>query len=92
MVIFLYLPNMNGCSFAREMLDCYTAALAAYHKSQEELLAGMLPSDPRYSDARRIRERAFDLLVRARKVYWDHITDHKCRSPVFPTDLAYEKN
>ena len=74
------------------MLDCYTAALAAFHKAQEGLLAGMLPDDPRYPEVRRLKDRAFELLLRARKVYWDHVADHQCRRPASPADVAYEKN
>ena len=70
-------------------LDCYTAALAVYHKAQEALHMGRLPDHPKYPEVRRLKDRAFDTLLRAREVYWDHVTDHKCRRP---TDLAYEKN
>lgn len=69
-----------------------TAALAAFHKSQEVLLAGMLPDHPKYQEVRRLKDRAFESLLRARKVYSNHVTEHKCRRPVSPTDLAYEKN
>jgi hypothetical protein len=61
------------------MLDCYTAALTAFHKSEEVLLAGMLPDHPKYREARRVKDRAFSILLRARKVYWDHVAEHKCR-------------
>jgi hypothetical protein len=74
------------------MLDCYTAALAAFHKSQEVLLAGMLPDHPRYPEVRRLKDRAFESLLRARKLYWDHVAEHQCRKPASPFDLAYEKN
>jgi hypothetical protein len=74
------------------MLDCYTAALTAFHKSQEALLAGMSPDDPRYPEARLIKDRAFGILLRARKLYWDHVAEHKCRGPASPADVAYEKN
>ena len=74
------------------MLDCYTAALTAFHKAQEGLLNGMSPSHPEYPEVRRLKERAFGLLLRARKVYWDHVTDHKCRRPASPMDFAYGKN
>jgi hypothetical protein len=83
---------MNRCGEAKAMLDCYTAAVAAFHKSQEVLLAGMPPTDPRYPEARRLRERALDLLVRARNVYWNHVTKHKCPRPDSSTDLDYEEN
>ena len=86
------LSDLNGCSLAREMLDCHTAALAAYHKAQEGLLAGMLPDHPKYPEVRRLKDRAFEALLRARKVYWDHVTEHKCRRPISPNDLAYENN
>jgi hypothetical protein len=83
---------MNGCSEAKAMLDRYTIALAHFHKAQAGLLTGMSPSHPRYAEVRGLKDRAFESLLRARKVYWDHVTDHKCRQPVAPTDLAYEKN
>jgi hypothetical protein len=74
------------------MLGCYTAALAAYHKAQEALLTGMLPDHPKYPEVCRLKDRAFDTLVRARKVYGDHVAEHKCRMAASPADLAYEKN
>jgi hypothetical protein len=86
------LPDLNGCSEAMRMLDSYTAALAAYHKSQEVLLAGMSPRHPEYSEARRIKDRTFELLLRARKAYWDHVAEHKCRGPASTADLAYERS
>ena len=61
------------------MLDCYTAALTAFHKSEDPLLTGMPSGRLEYQEARRLRERAFDLLVRARRLYWDHVAEHKCR-------------
>jgi hypothetical protein len=73
------------------MLDCCTAALAAYHKSQEVLLGGILPDHPRYLEVRRLKDRAFESLLRARKLYWNHVAEHKCGSPLQPI-LAYEKN
>ena len=74
------------------MLDCYTTALTAFHKSQEVLQSGMLPDHPKYPEACRIKDRVFELLLRARKVYWDHVADHKCRGPASLADLAYGKN
>lgn len=85
------LPDLNGCSEARQLLDCYTAALTAFNKSQEVLLAGLLPDDPRYPEARRLKDRAFGILLRARKVYWDHVTEHKCRGPISPTEVAAKR-
>ena len=54
--------------------------------------AGMLPDHPKYPEVRRLKDRAFEALLRARTVYWDHVTEHKCRRPISPTDLAYENN
>jgi hypothetical protein len=73
------LSDLNGCSQATRMLVCYTAALTAFHKSQEVLLSGMSPGHPKYPEARRVKDRAFGILLRARKVYWGHVTEHKCR-------------
>jgi hypothetical protein len=74
------------------MLDCYTAALAAYNKSQEVPLDGMLPDHPGYQEVRGLKDRAFESLLKARKLYWEHVAEHKCRKPVSPFDLAYERN
>lgn len=67
------------CSEARERLDSYLAALAAFHHSQKVFLTGI---PLKYPDARRARERkneAFELLLRTRKAYWLHIKKHGCR-------------
>ena len=74
------------------MLDCYTAALAAFHKSQEVLLAGMWPGHPEYAETRRIKDQAFEVLLSARRVYWDHVVEHKCRGAASQINLVYEKN
>ena len=76
---YMPLSDLNGCSQARKMLNCYRAALAAFRTSQKVLLTGMLPDDPRYQEALRLKERAFAILLRARKVYRDHVYEHKCR-------------
>jgi hypothetical protein len=52
----------------------------------------MLPDHPRYAEVHRCKDRSFELLLRARKVYWDHIAEHGCRKPASPTNLAYQKN
>ena len=46
------------------MLDSYTAALTAFHKSKEVLSFGMLPDHPKYPEAHRVQERAFVILFR----------------------------
>ena len=55
------------------MLDCYTAALTAFHKSQEVLLSGMPPDHPKYPEARRLKDRCSRILLRARKVLTESI-------------------
>jgi hypothetical protein len=67
------------CGEASQMLACYSAALTAFRKAQDVLLAGLLPDDPKYEEVRRVQQRAFEILVRARTLYWDHVTEHKCR-------------
>jgi hypothetical protein len=91
-VIPLNPVDWNDCGEARAMLDCYTAALTAFYKSQEDLLGGMLPGHPRYSEVCSLKNRAFETALRARKIYWDHVAEHKCRKPASPFDLAYEKH
>jgi hypothetical protein len=73
------------------MLDCYTAALAAYYKSQNPLLTGLPPDDPKYLEVRHLRDRAFEALFRARKIYWDHVAEHECRRAVSPDDPSADR-
>ena len=47
------------------MLDRYTAALTAFHKSQEVLSAGNLPDDPKYVEVILLKDRASKTLLRA---------------------------
>ena len=61
------------------MLACYSAALTAFRKAQDVLLAGILPDDPKYEEVRRVQIRAFEILARARKLYWEHVAEHNCR-------------
>jgi hypothetical protein len=52
----------------------------------------MSPGHPKYPEVRRLKDRAFQALLRARKIYWDHVAEHKCRRPAAPTDVAFEEN
>ena len=74
------------------MLDSYTAALTAFHKSERALQTGITLVDSRYLEARRGRKRAIEILLRAWRLYWDHVAKHKCRRPASPADLSDEEN
>jgi hypothetical protein len=55
--VFQRVPS-HGCVEAKVLLELYTEAIAAFHKSQEPILAGILPNHPTYSELRELRERA----------------------------------
>ena len=74
------------------MFDRYTAALTAYYKSEGVLRTGIALVDSRYLEARRVRKRAIEVLLRARRLYLNHVTEHKCRPSAFLADLGYETN
>jgi hypothetical protein len=71
---------MNGCREAGSLLDIYAAALSAYHKFEEPILAGLTPDDPEYEAARQLREIAHKSLFKARRLYWRHVRLHGCRA------------
>jgi hypothetical protein len=76
--------DQSGCAELQQLLDCYTATLTTFRKS-EKLFDRILPNDLRYAEARRIKNRASDLVVRARNLYLEHVAQHKCvslRDPV----------
>jgi hypothetical protein len=67
------------CDEALALLDLYMAALTAFEKSQQPFVAGMLPDHPEYETARSLRQQSHGALLRARKLYRDHIKEHGCR-------------
>ena len=70
---------MNGCREAGSLLDIYAAALSAFHKSQELILAGLTPDNPEYENVRELRDQAYESLLKARRLYWRHVRQHGCR-------------
>jgi hypothetical protein len=76
--------DQSGCAELQRLLDCYTATLTTFRKS-EKLFDWISPNDPRYAEARRIKNGAAKLVARARKLYWDHVAEHRC---VGPDDLV----
>jgi hypothetical protein len=82
---------MNGCREAGSLLDIYAAALSAFHKSQEPILAGLTPDNPEYEHVRELRDRAYESLFKARQLYLRHVRLHRCRgganqAPAAPED------
>jgi hypothetical protein len=70
---------MNGCREAGSLLDIYTAALSAFLKSQEPILAGFTPDNSEYENVRELRDRAYESLFKARQLYLRHVRLHRCR-------------
>jgi hypothetical protein len=73
------------------MLDRYTAALTAFHASRDVLLAVLL-DHPQYPEVQHLRDRAFEVLLKARQLYWNHVAEHGCRRSACPPDLAFDKH
>ena len=51
----------------------------------------MLPDDPKYPQVRSLKDRAFEALLRALRIYWDHIAEHKCRRAASPAGLPMKR-
>jgi hypothetical protein len=64
----------------KRLMDIYTEALSAFHKSQQPILAGVLHGHPRYAKIRELQEQAYDSMLKARRLYWEHIQEHNCRA------------
>ncbi len=77
-----------ACLELERLWELYMKALHAFHEAQEPLLAGLRPSDPRYAEARGIKDVARGKLVQARKSYWEHVQAHRCRQAVSPAAAA----
>ena len=70
------------------MFDRYTAALTAFHTSRDVLLA----DHPKYAEVQRLRDRAFEVLLKARQLYWNHVAEHGCPRSACPPDLAFDEH
>jgi hypothetical protein len=70
------------CDTEKQLMDLYTDALAAFHKSQEPILAGVLQDHPQYAKVRELREQAYQSMLKARCLYWEHVQEHGCRARV----------
>jgi hypothetical protein len=68
------------CSEAERMLTHYLSALSIYHKAA--LSAVVLADSRKYNEVLELKERAFQMLARAREDYWDHVSQHGCRKTV----------
>ena len=74
------LSTTSYCEEAKSLLGSYTEALAAFHNAQIPLLnATTLDDDIGFVDARLAKDRAFAVLLAARRRYWGHVGDHRCR-------------
>jgi hypothetical protein len=69
-----------GCSTAKGLLDLYTKTLAVCQEFQEPILAGVMPGHPVYADIEELREQAHKAMLKARRIYWEHIQEHGCRA------------
>ena len=54
--------------------------VAAFRKSQESILAGVLPDQPKYREVCEIREQAYGAMLKSRRIYWEHLQEHGCRA------------
>jgi hypothetical protein len=70
----------EGCTTAKELLDLYANALALFHKSQEPILAGIVPRHPDYPEIRAIRDNAHQEFLKMKRMYWEHVREHGWRS------------
>jgi hypothetical protein len=68
------------CSTGNDLRDLYTDALAAFHKSQDPILAGVMPGHPNYHEVSEAREQAYSNMLKARRLYWEHIEEHGCQA------------
>jgi hypothetical protein len=68
------------CTTGKDLRDFYTDALAVSHKSQEPILAGVMPDHFNYQEVSEIREHAYSNMLKARRLYWEHIQEHECQA------------
>lgn len=66
--------SLSGCTEAGRLHMNYTAALAAFEKARDRLLAGWNNSRQRMALASEHAE-----VERARSHYWNHVESHRCR-------------
>jgi hypothetical protein len=71
---------VSMCTEAERMLTHYVSALSIYHKAA--LSAVVLAESRKYNEALELKERAFQMLARAREDYWNHVSEHGCRKTV----------
>jgi hypothetical protein len=69
-----------GCSTAKGLLDLYTKTLAVFNEVQNPILAGVRPGHPAYAEVEELREQAHKAMLKARRLYWEHIQEHGCRA------------
>ena|SRR6516225_4994250 len=70
---------VSMCTEAERLLTHYLSALSIYHKAA--LSAVVLADSRKYNEALELKERAFQMLDRAREDYWNHTAEHGCRKP-----------
>jgi hypothetical protein len=71
-----------SCGEAMSLLESYKAALSAYDAVLSPCFQRLAPEHITYAEACRAKEDAFKALRRARRAYWQHIEEHRCRAPV----------
>jgi hypothetical protein len=72
----------RGCATAEVLYRIYVDSLSAFHQAQHPMLGGILPEDPKCKEVRDVRERAHEALLKARRLYWDHVQGHTCRAHI----------
>ena len=68
------------CITEEMLLDLCTDAQAAFHKAQEPVLTGVAQDHPKYHEVRELREHAYTAMLKARRLYWEHVQEHGCQA------------
>jgi len=71
---------VSMCTEAERLLTHYLSALSIYHKAALSVV--VLADSRKYNEALELKERAFQMLARAREGYWSHVEQHGCRRTV----------
>jgi hypothetical protein len=64
------------------LLDAYIAALVDFHNARNAFLSNWSADRASAKAGSRTKEEAFVVLARARDLYWEHVRQHGCRTPV----------
>ena len=69
-----------ACPVAKRLLKTYSHAVRGFRQARTPLLAGLLPNDPGFLDAREAVTAATHAVTSARREYWRHVREHGCPS------------